>query len=627
MLLTVLRSRGLLASLAARGSYRPRWTARDRQFWDGGGEPLRQYWIARGERCLDFSWPSLEPMYADYQQTGNRLRFEAVYHKRRQVVTTLILAEAFENQGRFVQPLLDAIDRICDEPTWVLPAHEHDPIDLFSAETGNMLAWAHYVFGDLQPFAGSETIRRAVQEIQKRLIEPYVTGDYWWMALNGSEAGNWTTWCTSNCLGTILLLESDVGRRAHAIEKACASLDRFIDAYSEDGGCDEGPMYWNFAAGCLFDSLEMLFEASGGAFDVFADPAIRNIGAYIAKVHIHDLHFVNFADSPPQFPIDAALLYRYGARVGSGEMQALGAHLYRLLDQFDPEDTLRLKVYRSLATLAQGSALHAAAGPDQAPRESYLPKLQVAVARECARSGHGLLLAVKGGHNDERHNHNDVGNVVVYLDGRPVLIDVGLKQYVKDTFTDRRYEIWAMQSAYHNVPLVNGNVQAHGRRFAAREASFDSSEDAVRFGIDIAEAYPSAARLVRWRRECVLARAAGIITILDEFQFGEDANRYEQRFMSACQPGVVNGDVVLQPGAERAVVMRISPKPSRIRLHGFSLRDGHLQRAWGEKLYQIRLCFDEVGTSGRCHIDLVTERGAQRVPGCSDVALEPDALP
>ena len=134
--------------------------------------------------------------------------------------------------------------------------------------------------------------------------------------------------------------------------KACRSLDRFVEAYAEDGGCDEGPMYWNFAAGCLFDSLEMLHEASGGAFDLFGDRAIHNLGAYIAKVHVHDLRFVNFADSPPEVPVDGALLYRFGTRVGDASMRALGAHLYRLLDRFDPEDTLRLKMYRTLATLA-----------------------------------------------------------------------------------------------------------------------------------------------------------------------------------------------------------------------------------------------------------------------------------
>src|SRR5688572_17743381 len=100
MLVTALRKPGVHASLAAAGSYRPSWKASDRGFWNGVPSPVRDYWIARGERYREFEWPSLEPMYSDYERTGNRQRFEAVYHKRRQVLTTLLLAEAFEHQGR-----------------------------------------------------------------------------------------------------------------------------------------------------------------------------------------------------------------------------------------------------------------------------------------------------------------------------------------------------------------------------------------------------------------------------------------------------------------------------------------------------------------------------------------------
>jgi hypothetical protein len=112
-----LQASGMLARIANRGSYRPRWTAADRAMWDGVEEPTRRYWIGRGERYRDFAWPSLEPLYRDYQETGNRQRFEATYHRRRQAVTTFVLAEAFERRGRFIDPLLDAVNRLCDEPT------------------------------------------------------------------------------------------------------------------------------------------------------------------------------------------------------------------------------------------------------------------------------------------------------------------------------------------------------------------------------------------------------------------------------------------------------------------------------------------------------------------------------
>jgi hypothetical protein len=306
-------------------------------------------------------------------------------------------------------------------------------------------------------------------------------------------------------------------------------------------------------------------------------------------------------------------------------MRALGAHLSRLLDRFDPEDTLRLKIYRTLATLAC-PPLGESSSPTP-PRASYLPRLQVAVAREQARSGDGLFLAAKGGDNDELHNHNDVGNLIVHLDGVPVLIDVGMKQYARDTFTDRRYDIWAMRSDFHNVPLINGCVQRHGPEASGLDAAFSDDDAAVSFGVDIASAYPADAGLIRWRRTSVLDRDARTMHLHDEFCFTRGDNRYEQRFMTVCPPRIVDGDVVLDIAPDRAVVLKVSPRPDRISLHAFALEDGHLQRVWGETLYQIRLHFECVMAEGQCDIVLSPLEGGRSDVIRSEVALEGERLP
>ena len=67
-------------------------------------------------------------------------------------------------------------------------------------------------------------------------------------------------------------------------------------------------------------------------------------------------------------------------------------------------------------------------------------------AREKPGSSEGLYVAAEGGHNAQSHNHNDVGNVIVFADGRPVLVDAGVEEYTSKTFSSRRYEIWTMQS-------------------------------------------------------------------------------------------------------------------------------------------------------------------------------------
>jgi hypothetical protein len=84
------------------------------------------------------------------------------------------------------------------------------------------------------------------------------------------------------------------------------------------------------------------------------------------------------------------------------------------------------------------------------------------VARDKEGSTDGLFVAAKGGHNDESHNHNDIGNYVIYYNGQPVLIDVGRGTYTRKTFSSRRYDIWYNCSDYHNVPTINGVTQPAG---------------------------------------------------------------------------------------------------------------------------------------------------------------------
>ena len=57
-------------------------------------------------------------------------------------------------------------------------------------------------------------------------------------------------------------------------------------------------------------------------------------------------------------------------------------------------------------------------------------------ARSSQGSERGFYVAAKGGHNAESHNHNDVGSFIVYADGYPALIDVGVEAYTAKITAD-----------------------------------------------------------------------------------------------------------------------------------------------------------------------------------------------
>jgi hypothetical protein len=129
-------------------------------------------------------------------------------------------------------------------------------------------------------------------------------------------------------------------------------------------------------------------------------------------------------------------------------------------------------------------------------KDSWLEDMGAMTARENADTYKGLFLAAKGGHNSVSHNHNDVGTFIVYSDGEPVFVDAGIEDYTAKTFGKERYNLWTMQSAYHNLPTVNGVMQKYGKEYQAIDVNYSVTADTVQFSMDIAKAYPEIPQVV-----------------------------------------------------------------------------------------------------------------------------------
>ena len=143
-----------------------------------------------------------------------------------------MLAECVEAQGRFIDDLINGIWLICEESTWVLPAHNNhqalpnindEIIDLFQAETGALLAWSDYLLKSVLDQESPLISQRIQDELQRRIIEPYLKNDYNWSRL----ANNWNTWINSNCLTVFLLTEMNHEQKLAGIEKILNSIDFF----------------------------------------------------------------------------------------------------------------------------------------------------------------------------------------------------------------------------------------------------------------------------------------------------------------------------------------------------------------------------------------------------------------
>src|SRR5262249_17318637 len=150
--------------------------------------------------------------------------------------------------------------------------------------------------------------------------------DFGWMGFaSDHRPNNWNPWINSNWLACTFFIETDPERRQRTVSKILRSLDKFIDPYPTDGGCDEGPGYWLREAASLYECLDLLHVASNGAIDVFHEPLIQEMGKFIHRVHIDDGYYINFADATAVLQPEGALIYRYGQAIGDADMMAFGA--------------------------------------------------------------------------------------------------------------------------------------------------------------------------------------------------------------------------------------------------------------------------------------------------------------
>jgi hypothetical protein len=474
-------------------------------------------------------------------------------------------------------------------------------------ETAALLAWTDHVLGE-QLDTVSKLIRpRLKREIDQQLLTPALErDDYWWMGwdIRQHTVNNWNPWVNSNWLACVLLLERDAERRAQAVHKILRSLDVFINHQPADGGCDEGPGYWGRAGASLFDCLELLHHATGGKINLFDHNLIKNTGRYIMSAHIDGDWIVNFADAGANAQIDGDLVQRYGRQIDDPALANFGSWLTE--HQAKRAHSHIRSLNRSLAGLFDTEH---GKSPPPAPllRDVWLPDLQFMAARCESGSNRGLYLAAKGGHNAESHNHNDIGTFVAYLNGTPLLIDVGVETYSAKTFSPQRYEIWTMQSQWHNLPTINGTMQYQGENFAARDLSYSADDAGANFSLDIAGSYPESAAVKRFTRSYHFERSS-TLTISDDFELSETREPMVWNFMTLCAPEILSdGKIRLSNAAGESVLFTFAENQYEVVFEKVTLEDVSLKKAWGAQVYRLQLNLQQQELAARHEFILTIE--------------------
>ncbi len=479
----------------------------------------------------------------DYARSGDRERHGKLSFGKRIALMNLVLAESIEDKGRFTEAILNGIWSICEESYWGVPAHisgtglpdvENPIVDLFSAETAAVLGLADYFIGEKLDKINKLIRKRIYFESNKRILEPLFTKSdkYGWMS-KIKPVNNWNPWIMSNWIAATLLLEKDENHRAAMIYSAMNGLDLYFNGLGEDGGCDEGPSYWFAAGASAFDCLELLQNATKGKVTIYDEPLIQKMGSYVYKTHIDGHYFVNFADADPKLRPDGLMLYRFGKALKDNTMIGMGQWAFKNF----PESSLTFGGFqrpRKIENFLTVNQLDKNAAPYKPLKEAWISDIQVLTAR----SSNGFYLATHGGHNAESHNHNDVGDFLLYANGEPVIIDAGRGNYTARTFSSKRYELWFTQSQYHNLPIVNGFGQLAGREYEAKNVKSLINDTEATFSSDIAAAYAKEAGIQSWNRVVRLNRTKNQVEISDDYALTQKPTSLQQIFMTICKTDI-----------------------------------------------------------------------------------------
>jgi hypothetical protein len=612
----------LSKSLIATSGWHPYPKAAERQAWNRVPREIADLAVTRAEKIKGTTWESLPAtVFFEYKRTGNRSHYESYYFTRRVRLLDLVLGECVQGSGRFLDEIVNGIWLECEETFWGVPAHlflqkthpssglpdaEEPIVDLFAAATGAVLSWIHYLLGAQLDQLNPMITRRIQFEVKRRILDPaFERDDFSWMfkEFHGQvrHLNNWTPWIGSNWLTANLLLEPDPDRRKAAILKICRSVDQYLDDYSDDAGCQEGPGYWNVSPGSYFDCCTLLTSATGGAGNPLSNPFVRKMFRYIADAHINGPWFVNYGDAPPKMEENGEFVYRIGNSIDDGVLKAYGAFnasAAALRGEALSDDQGHLgRVFPSLLVSAQAIA---SKKEDALVRDSWYPHLGLMTARVKEGTTDGFYLALQAAPNQRPHGHNDSGSFIVFHDGNPIFVDIGPEAYTAPRFK------FSVQSAYHNLPTVGRVMQSNDKpTYRASDVHYSADNARASVSMNLATAYPDEAGIARWTRTLTLDRTADRIHLLEDFQLREKVP-VQLSFMTPRLPTQGSGKVVFSAAASSVRDISLSYDAALITpvIEKVDLTDDWLVGRWGKTIYRVLLTSVAPTDNGKWAIEL-----------------------
>lgn len=569
---------------------------------------MRKDYIRLGEKYLGKPWQAIpDSIFAEFRTNGNRTNYEGRCFGIRTQFACLVMAEIMEHKGHFLPSICQGLHYFMEkEPWWGIPAHypkakpERDiqPVDLFNAETSSMLAWTLYMLGDEIDGKEPGLVEQMKKEIERRFLHPTLYEKQGWKY----NANNWNTWITSNWLETALICEQDSAKLAATIQGVHADLRLFLKGYPDDGACEEGVAYWDRAGASFFESLYFLGKAALPLTEAEKEK-VHRMGQFLPTMHIHDLHFVNYSDAAAFCIPNIDILFPFGAYEKDEKMMQLAAYTGQKYNYLQHPSTLFLQsgnfpvLGRELMLLSMLPQYMKTQAVQPRTEDAFLANSQILVA-----SNDDWFVSMKGGNNAESHNHNDIGNFVIYYQNQPVIIDLGRDTYTSKSFSKDRFTLMNCRSAYHNVLIINGYEQKDGKQYRATQVAYSGVEDLAKsqgacLRMDLQTAYPAEAQVKKWRRALLFNRQGNQVEVTDSFDYHQSSAPTEIVLMAYGEPRLASdGAILLADGKVKLSVPKALVETSWEKV---KMPDGIMKEQWHDNVYRIHIKLGKYTYNGR----------------------------
>lgn len=486
----------------------------------------------------DIPMPNLtEELFGIFEKSGSRLEYENVYFTRRKYLASFGILSIMDGKKEDIQKLEEVILDICKEEFWGLPAHvnrDADPnwrisIDLFAAETAGALAEIITVLdGELS----KEVKDKAREQVFKRVLNPFYESNPPYSSWEYLD-NNWCAVCSGSIgIASIYLLKDDPDKLNQYLERICNSLSHYIDGFLDDGACMEGLSYFTYGMTYYVSFAELMYEYSNGEVDLLNNEKCANIASFQQKCYFSGGRSISFSDGNNREHFKLGLTAKLALTYKDVTIPNM-----KQVALFDFDSAYRwIAIYRDYIWVNEYLDKVESDTLDLKQKaQIVLPSSQWAIYQ----SDNNIGMAVKGGYNDEPHNHNDIGNFLYVNGGDMLLTDLGAGEYTKAYFGAGRYDILCNSSLGHNVPLINEKPQLFGKEY---KSSLFSTDEYGNTTIEFSGAYERG-DITSLIRDMNFNHITGELVVTDTFILSDKTTSIKENLVTEYKPVIDNNEI------------------------------------------------------------------------------------